>query len=87
MACLSIEERDCDLENCCTAVGLTKQNVWRLGPLEVEIQQMGCRFDVKGSFLGGLPAGLILLGRQDFFAQFKVEVDERAQAFSLDPYA
>lgn len=85
MAYLGIVEANCTVEPCETANGLTDQYIWPAG-LEVEIQQLARKVAVKAAFSKGLPAQLVLLGRRDFFAQFRVEVDERAQTFSLDPY-
>lgn len=85
MGYLGINEADCDEEPCGTASGPDTQYVWRSGPLRIEIQQLGRSVPVKGAFMKGLP-GFVLLGRRDFFNEFRVEVDERAQTFSLDPY-
>jgi hypothetical protein len=52
--------------------------------LEVEIQAMGVRIRVTAGFNPELP--VVLLGRLDFFSQFRVLFDERAQTFTLERY-
>lgn len=86
MSYLGIDEATCAQENCETAGGMITQFIHTPG-LDVEIQQMGTTVPIKAAFSKGLPARLVLLGRKDFFAQFKVEVDERAQSFTLHPYS
>lgn len=44
---------------------------------------LGREVRLRGA-LGACP--VILLGRGDFFDTFKVEFNERAKTFSLDPY-
>lgn len=85
MSFLGISEANCQIEPCETAGGPTDQYVWPPG-IEVNVQQMARKVAVKASFTKGLPPRVVLLGRKDFFGQFRVEIDERAQTFSLDPY-
>lgn len=87
MSHLGISDNDCDVQQAGTASGTGQQYIWRKGPLKIELQQLGRSINVQGSFMQGLMPGLVLLGRSDFFSHFLVEIDERSQAFSLDPYA
>jgi Aspartyl protease len=51
-------------------------------PLEAEIQAMRVRFAMTSAY--SEKGGTILLGRQDFFSQFRVTIDEPAQTFTLE---
>jgi hypothetical protein len=82
---LGIDVAECREEDCETAGGVIKQHIWPKG-IDVEIQQLRRRVTLKAAFSAGLPPQVVLLGRKDFFAEFRVEFDERAQTFSLDPY-
>lgn len=46
---------------------------------------MGCKVPLSAVFNPNMP--FALLGREDFFAYFKVEFDQRAQTFRLKAYA
>lgn len=85
MAYLGIDEAACEEEESQTAGGLTTRYCWRPG-IDVEVHQMARMVTVRANSSSGLPPRLVLLGRKDFFFQFRVEVDERTQTFSLDPY-
>ena len=50
-------------------------------PLEAEIQAMNVRFAMKSAYSEG--GNTVLLGREDFFKEFRVTFDERAQTFTL----
>jgi hypothetical protein len=51
-------------------------------PLEAEVQAMSIRFAMKSAFTER--GNTILLGREDFFRDFRVTFDEPAQAFTLE---
>jgi hypothetical protein len=74
---------DCEERPCSTAGGEVTQHVYDSG-LEIEIQAMGRRVTVSAAFNPALP--LVLLGRLDFFSQFKVCFDERNRTFTLEAY-
>jgi hypothetical protein len=80
---LGIELSACREDQCLTAAGLTARYVWEEG-IEAEVQALRRRIHLDVSFVTGLPA--LLLGRSDFFAAFRVEIDERGQTFYLEPY-
>ena len=84
-ASLGIDINKCRRETCDTAGGPAYQYVWDKG-VEIEVQQVKVRFKTKASFSDGLPSRVVLLGREDFFSEFRVAIDERAKAFTLDPY-
>jgi hypothetical protein len=74
---------ECHQETCTTAGGDVTQHIYEAA-LEVEIQAMATRIPLKVAFLANVP--VVLLGRTDFFSQFKVLFDERSQTFTLEPY-
>lgn len=74
-----------DLDRCEKAIGMTAggpsdRYLWNDG-LKTTI--LGKTLRLRGAF-GACP--VILLGRGDFFATFKVAFDEREKTFSLEPY-
>ena len=81
---LGVELDECDESECRTAGGPTKQYKWDK-PLEVQLQTLqNKRIKVGATFIKGLD--ITLLGRDDFFAVFKVDFDHRDQKFWLEPY-
>jgi hypothetical protein len=56
----------------------------RTWPAGVNAIFEGERLALNALFRPGLP--LILLGRKDFFAYFKIQMDQRAQTFRLERY-
>ena len=85
MAYLGIEVADCEEQPVETAGGVSTQYRWT-NPIQIEIPHMATKMELTPAFAKGLPPRLVLLGRRDFFAHFRVTVDERAQTFTLDPY-
>ncbi len=74
-----------DLAHCKEAVGMTAggastRYIWSDG-LQTTI--LGRTLHLHAEF-GACP--VILLGRDDFFATFKVAFDQREKTFSLEPY-
>jgi hypothetical protein len=51
-------------------------------PLEAEVQAMSIRFAMKSAFTER--GNTVLLGREDFFQEFRVTFDEPAQTFTLE---
>jgi hypothetical protein len=51
-------------------------------PLEAEIQAMNVRFAMKSAYTER--GSTVLLGREDFFKEFRVTFDEPAQTFMLE---
>lgn len=74
----------CREEPCVTAAGEGKVKIHDI-PLEAEIQAMRMRFAMTAAF--NEHAVVVLLGRTDFFKEFYVEFDERAETFTLRKYA
>jgi hypothetical protein len=50
--------------------------------LEAEVEAMSVRFAMKSAFTEH--GNTILLGREDFFNEFRVTIDEPAQTFTLE---
>jgi hypothetical protein len=50
--------------------------------LEAEVEAMNVRFAMKSAFTER--GNTILLGREDFFKEFRVTIDEPAQTFTLE---
>jgi hypothetical protein len=80
---LGIDLASCREEDSQTAGGTAKQYL-HSQKLTAEIQAMSERVELVAAFSDVLP--IALLGRQDFFAAFKVSFDERAQTFRLERY-
>lgn len=80
---LGIDKEACEQAPCNTAGGITTQYIWREG-VEAEIQALGVKIRLHACF-SEVP--IVLLGRNDFFAAFRVTVDQRAQTFTLEQYA
>lgn len=78
---LGIDLTACDEVPCTTAGGTGVVLVHRV-PLEVEVQAMHLRFAMKAAFTDH--GQTILLGRADFFGEFRVLIDEPAQTFTLE---
>jgi len=53
-------------------------------PRTVSVEVAGAVIDVRPRFA---PVNIAILGRRDFFMQFKVEFDERRRVTRLTPYA
>lgn len=80
---LGIELSKCLREDVNTAGGVSAQYIWQAG-LDAEVQQLGVTVHLKTAFS---ETPFVVLGREDFFASFKVAFDQRAQQFTLEPYA
>jgi hypothetical protein len=80
---LGIDPASCREEECSTAAGMTKQYIWPDG-LDAEILALGKTVHLSACFSEGLP--VVLLGREDFFAEFRVGFDQRSQTFTLQSY-
>ncbi|HEX4344168.1 MAG TPA: hypothetical protein VHZ31_01270 [Solirubrobacteraceae bacterium] len=72
---------DCATAMGTTAGGTTTNHVYQPG---VDAIVMGEKIHLGATFNQGLP--VILLGRCDFFALYRVSFDERRQQFGLDRY-
>jgi len=72
---------DCIEEKGTTAGGPTTNYVYSAG---LDAIVMGEKIHLNATFNEGLE--VVLLGRCDFFALYKVSFDERAQQFSLERY-
>jgi predicted aspartyl protease len=79
---LGIDIAQCREEDCETAGGVTKQYVWDAG-LDALVQGINVVVHLKTAFA---TTPHVLLGREDFFAEFLVSFNERAQRFTLEPY-
>lgn len=80
---LGVDLSACRVEDCSTAGGVVQHHIWDPG-LEAEVQALGRRVKLNAAFCDGLP--VVILGRDDFFAEFKVSFDQRAQTFTLETY-
>jgi predicted aspartyl protease len=78
---LGVDLSACDEIASRTAGGRSVVRVHQ-APLSAEVQAMGVRFKMKSAFADH--ANTILLGREDFFREFRVTIDEPAQAFTLE---
>jgi hypothetical protein len=78
---LGVDLAACTEVPCTTAGGSGFVLVHQL-PLEAEVQAMSTRFAMKSAFTEH--GNTILLGREDFFTQFRVTIDEPAQTFTLE---
>jgi hypothetical protein len=82
---LGIRKRKCRKESIDTAGGWARQYVWADG-LEIEFPDLGgSRIEVDGAFNKNLHA-LVLLGRKDFFARFRVSIDQPARLLGLEEH-
>lgn len=79
-----------DFAQCSPVQGLTASGkddpamLPRQWPAGVDAIFEGERLALNALFRPGLP--LILLGRNDFFAYFKIHLDQRAKTFRLERY-
>jgi hypothetical protein len=80
MKSFEIRKRDCREEEFETAGGPAKQWIWDDG---IDATILGRRLKLHGVFCD---TPVLLLGREDFFARFKVRFDERAFTFRVEPY-
>jgi hypothetical protein len=80
---LGVNLDECREEPCVTAAGVGTMKIRDL-PFEAEIQAMRTRFAMKAAF--NEDASVVLLGRDDFFQEFKVSFDHRALLFTLEKY-
>lgn len=80
---LGVDLSSCREEDCSTAGGVVKHHIWDAG-LEAEVQALGHKIRLNAAFCDGLP--VVILGRNDFFAAFKVAFDQQAQTFTLEKY-
>jgi hypothetical protein len=78
---LGVDLEACDERPATTAGGTGTVLVHPL-PLEAEVQAMNVRFAMKSAFTEH--GSTILLGREDFFKEFRVTIDEPAQTFTLE---
>jgi hypothetical protein len=78
---LGVDLRACEERPCTTAGGSGTVLVHPMR-LEAEIQAMSLRFAMMSAFTEH--ASTILLGREDFFKEFRVTIDEPAQTFTLE---
>lgn len=76
---LGVDLDACDERPATTAGGTGKVLVHPLS-LEAEIEAMNVRFAMAYTKQGNT----ILLGREDFFKEFRVTIDEPAQTFTLE---
>lgn len=53
-------------------------------PLEADVEAMSVRFAMKSAFTEH--GNTILLGREDFFNEFRVTIDEPAQTVTLEKH-
>lgn len=81
MAEFGIDEADCDILDGQTANGQAEYHHWPHGTIETEV--LGRTVQLRATFCS---TSRILLGRCDFFAEFSVSFDERAQKFRLEAY-
>ena len=80
---LGVDLRRCRRTLCETAGGITYQRSLDAG-LEIEIPDLGgMRVTLDVSFNQGVPPKIMILGRLDFFARFRVSIDQTAKAFAL----
>jgi hypothetical protein len=73
--------KDCSERQSNTAGGTTINYMYEPG---IDAIVMGRKIHLQASFNPGLP--VILLGREDFFALYKVTFDQRASSFSVEAY-
>jgi hypothetical protein len=78
---IELEEGCCEKETAVTAGGETELWVYKPG---VKALIDGLEHHLKATFCVGLEVAL--LGRKDFFADYKVTFDERLECFTLEPY-
>jgi gag-polyprotein putative aspartyl protease len=78
---LGVDLSEC-VEQPCTSAGGTGTVLVHPVPLEAEIQALDVRFAMRSAF--SEQASTILLGREDFFKQFRVTIDEPAQTFTIE---
>jgi hypothetical protein len=78
---LGIDVDACEERPATTAGGTGTVLVHPL-PLEAEVEAMNARFAMKSAFTKH--GSTILLGREDFFKEFRVTIDEPAQTFTLE---
>ena len=82
-AFLGIDLSTCQEEPMMGAGGQSRR--WSYLPgITAELRAMSKRFPLNISFAEHVP--IMLLGRSDFFATFRVTVDERAETVKLDAY-
>jgi hypothetical protein len=79
---LGIDLGQCREEDCETAGGVTQQYIWGAG-IDALVQGINAVVHLKIAFAD---TPHVLLGREDFFAEFLVAFDERAQRFTLERY-
>jgi hypothetical protein len=72
---------DCTEQVSNTAGGRTTNYAYQPG---IDAIVMGQKIHLQASFNPGLP--VILLGREDFFALYRVAFDQKTNTFTVDPY-
>jgi hypothetical protein len=77
---IGIDITRCEQATGITAGGKAKRYIWEDGVGTTVLER---KVRLRGAF-GACP--VILLGRKDFFREFKIGFDEREQTFSLAPY-
>jgi hypothetical protein len=78
---LGIDLAACERIPCMTAGGTGFVLVHAIA-LEAELEAMNARFAMKSAFTEH--GDTILLGREDFFSQFRVVIDEAEQTVTLE---
>jgi hypothetical protein len=74
-------DNDCDVSQGNTAGGLADQYVYEPG---INAVIMGRKIHLNAVFRPMLP--IIILGREDFFAEYKVSFDQRGPSFRVESY-
>ena len=80
---LGVDLAQCREEPCITAGGRGTVKIRDI-PLEAEVQVLGIRFAMRAAFSEYAP--VVLLGRDDFFNEFRVTFDHRRETFRLEMY-
>jgi hypothetical protein len=74
-------QKDCSAQASNTAGGTTTNYSYVPG---IDAIVMGKKVHLSAAFNPGLP--VILLGREDFFALYKITFDQAANSFTVEPY-
>jgi hypothetical protein len=54
--------------------------------VRIDLPSINHTFSITPTFVEGLEFGIMVLGRTDFFQQFKITFDQRASTFWLESY-
>lgn len=82
MGALGLKKLDCHKVKSATAAGTADCYVCKR---LIDAEFDGEKFKLQANFMPGLP--IPLLGRQDFFAHFKVSFNEQAEVVTLETYS